>query len=98
MISILHVLLIHLRLIGTHGLYAAILSRILYLIAPSMLSSDPPFRPSTRLSPKTVKLAKEYGEYAKDPKFKTLNLSSTLEKLHAWEKKLHKEVKVMMRF
>ena len=43
-------------------------------------------------------MAKEYGVFGKDPKFETLNLSSTLGKLHMWENKLHEEVKEMIRF
>lgn len=40
-------------------------------------------------------MAKTYGgEPGKDFNFKSGNLSSTLEKLYAWEKKLYKEVKV----
>ncbi|KAM0971538.1 hypothetical protein ACFX13_019729 [Malus domestica] len=70
-----------------------VFSRILYLVAPSMLSSPPSSRPPVKLSSKTVKLAKAYqGEPGKDIK-KPGNLSSTLEKLYAWEKKLYKEVK-----
>ncbi|PON73198.1 hypothetical protein PanWU01x14_060390 [Parasponia andersonii] len=71
-----------------------IFSRILYLIAPSMLSSQPPSRPSIRISSRTMKLAKAYrGEPGKEFNLKSGNLSSTLEKLYAWEKKLYKEVK-----
>ena len=76
-------------------LNAANFSRILYLIAPSMLSSHHPSRQSIQLSSRLMKMAKEYsGESGKDSKLKSLNLSSTLEKLYAWEKKLYKEVKV----
>ena len=42
-----------------------------------------------------MKLAKAYcGEPEKELISNPLNLSSTLEKLYAWEKKLYKEVKV----
>lgn len=76
-------------------LYAVIFSRILYLVAPSMLSSQPPSGQSVRLTSKTMKMAKAYqGEPGKDFNKKSGNLSSTLEKLYAWEKKLYKEVKV----
>ncbi|KAL5559639.1 hypothetical protein UlMin_035850, partial [Ulmus minor] len=69
-----------------------IFSRIMYLVAPSLLSSEPPSRSSVRLSSRTIKLAKAYnGEPGKD--FKFGNLTSTLEKLYEWEKKLYKEVK-----
>ncbi|KAH7567912.1 hypothetical protein JRO89_XS07G0185700 [Xanthoceras sorbifolium] len=71
-----------------------IFSRILYLVAPSMLSSHPPQTYSLRLTSRTMKIAKEYsGETGKDFDMKSGNLSSTLEKLYAWEKKLYKEVK-----
>ncbi|PQP99625.1 uncharacterized protein Pyn_18153 [Prunus yedoensis var. nudiflora] len=71
-----------------------IFSRILYLVAPSMLSSQPPSGQSVRLTSKTMKMAKAYqGEPGKDFNKKSGNLSSTLEKLYAWEKKLYKEVK-----
>lgn len=71
-----------------------IFSRIRYLVAPSKFSSHPPSRVSVRLSPRTMKIAKAYyGESGKD-NMKPGNLSSTLDKLYAWEKKLYKEVKV----
>ncbi|XP_004292707.1 PREDICTED: uncharacterized protein LOC101303966 [Fragaria vesca subsp. vesca] len=71
-----------------------IFSRILCLVAPSMLSSQPPSTSSIRMSSKMIKMAKGYhGEPGKDFNLKSGNLSSTLEKLHAWEKKLYKEVR-----
>ncbi|KAF5735500.1 hypothetical protein HS088_TW15G01007 [Tripterygium wilfordii] len=74
-------------------IFKVIFSRILYSVAPSMLSSHPA-RSSLRLSSKTMKMAKAYcGEPGKDFDIKSGNLSSTLEKLYAWEKKLYKEVK-----
>ncbi|XP_060673466.1 nitrate regulatory gene2 protein-like [Ziziphus jujuba] len=76
------------------NLLKAIFTRILYLIAPSMLSSPPSSRPSIQLSSRTVKVAKAYyRESSKDFSMKYGNLSSTLEKLYVWEKKLYKEVK-----
>ena len=73
---------------------AVIISRILYLIAPSLSSSHPPSR-SVRLTSRTMKIARSYYEDSgKGIKLKPINLSSTLEKLYAWEKKLHKEIKV----
>ncbi|KAM7511090.1 hypothetical protein LguiB_009965 [Lonicera macranthoides] len=70
-----------------------IISRILYLIAPSLSSSYPPSR-SVRLTSRTMKIARSYYEdTGKGIKLKPINLSSTLEKLYAWEKKLHKEIK-----
>ncbi|KAK7817522.1 nitrate regulatory gene2 protein, partial [Quercus suber] len=71
-----------------------IFSRICYLVAPSMFSSQPPTRSSVRISKRTMKMAKAYyGESVKDFNVKPGNLSSTLDKLYAWEKKLYKEVK-----
>ncbi|XP_050205667.1 protein ROLLING AND ERECT LEAF 2-like [Mercurialis annua] len=66
-----------------------VLSRILYLV-----SSHPAIRPSVHISSKTMKMAKAYtadpeNEFDMRPR----NLSSTLEKLYAWEKKLYKEVR-----
>ena len=74
---------------------AVIFSRICYLVAPTMFSSQPPTRSSVRISKRTMKMAKAYfGESVKDFNMKPGNLSSTLDKLYAWEKKLYKEVKV----
>ncbi|XP_044480382.1 nitrate regulatory gene2 protein-like [Mangifera indica] len=78
----------------TSPLLKVIFSRIMYLVAPFMLSSHPPPRGSARLSSRTMKMAKAYcGDPRKDFDIKSANLSSTLEKLYAWEKKLYKEVK-----
>ncbi|KAK2659471.1 hypothetical protein Ddye_006004 [Dipteronia dyeriana] len=71
-----------------------IFSRILYLVAPSLLSSHPSHTSSIRLTSSTMKIAKQYcGETGKGFDMKSGNLSSTLEKLYEWEKKLYKEVK-----
>ncbi|KAL6525073.1 hypothetical protein OROMI_030666 [Orobanche minor] len=71
-----------------------ILSRILYPISPSLSSRDPPSMQSTKLASKTMKLAKAYfDDVGKDVDGKACNLSSTMDKLYAWEKKLYKEVK-----
>ncbi|KAA8546419.1 hypothetical protein F0562_002842 [Nyssa sinensis] len=76
------------------SVFKVILSRILYLIAPSMSSSHPPSRRSARLAFSTMKLAKSYyGDSGQDVNTRSSNLSSTLERLYAWEKKLYKEVK-----
>lgn len=65
------------------------------MVAPSKLPSRPPSRSSIRLSSRAMKLAKAYCEEpGKDFKTAPGNLSSTLEKLYVWEKKLYKEVKV----
>ncbi|KAJ4831960.1 hypothetical protein Tsubulata_018825 [Turnera subulata] len=70
-------------------LLQVILSRILYLV-----SSHPPEMQSVRISSRTMKMAKEYsGEPVHDFDGRPKNLSSTLEELYAWEKKLYKEVK-----
>ncbi|XP_043808822.1 nitrate regulatory gene2 protein-like [Manihot esculenta] len=66
-----------------------IFSRILYLV-----SSHPPTRPSVQISSRATKMAKAYSEEpGNDFDMKARNLSSTLEKIYAWEKKLYKEVK-----
>lgn len=68
-----------------------IFSRILQMVAPSRLPSHPT---SIQFSSREIKLARAYcGEPGKDLKTNPENLSSTLEKLYAWEKKLYKEVK-----
>ncbi|KAL2638257.1 hypothetical protein AAZV13_06G105100 [Glycine max] len=69
-----------------------IFSRILQMLAPSRLPSD---LVSIQFSSREIKLAQAYcgGEPGKDFKTNPENLSSTLEKLYAWEKKLYKEVK-----
>ncbi|XP_017981663.1 PREDICTED: uncharacterized protein LOC18592362 [Theobroma cacao] len=72
--------------------FRVIFSRILYLVAPNMLSSHPPPRSSIRITSRTMKMAKEYCQIAEQDE-KPRNLSSTLEELYAWEKKLYKEVK-----
>ncbi|XP_050363886.1 nitrate regulatory gene2 protein-like [Argentina anserina] len=64
-----------------------IFSRILCVVAP-------PSQSSIRMSSKMIKMAKGYrGEPGKDINLKSGNLSSTLEKLYAWEEKLYKEVR-----
>ncbi|XVF36938.1 hypothetical protein REPUB_Repub19eG0101900 [Reevesia pubescens] len=72
--------------------FRVIFSRILYSVAPNMLSSHPPPRSSIRITSRTMKMAKEYCQIAEQDE-KPRNLSSTLEELYAWEKKLYKEVK-----
>ena len=76
-------------------LYTVVLSRILYLRSPSSSSLYQPSTSSVRLAAKANKFAESYfGELWKDIESKPGNLSATLEKLYAWEKKLYKEVKV----
>ncbi|KAL6962167.1 hypothetical protein U1Q18_037121 [Sarracenia purpurea var. burkii] len=75
-------------------LLKVILSRILCMEAPSFSSPSPPSKQSVRLAFSTMKLAKlSYGASWNNTNLKTSNLSSTLEMLYAWEKKLYKEVK-----
>ncbi|OMO78576.1 hypothetical protein COLO4_24708 [Corchorus olitorius] len=71
---------------------SVVFSRILYLVAPNKLSSHPQPRLSVRLTSRTKKMAKEYCPVVEQDE-KHRNLSSTLEELYAWEKKLFKEVK-----
>ncbi|GFP79996.1 hypothetical protein PHJA_000143100 [Phtheirospermum japonicum] len=72
-----------------------ILSQILYLISPSLSSRDPPSMQSAKLASKTMKLAKSYfDDVGKDENSRACNLSSTMDKLYPWEKKLYKEIKV----
>ncbi|GKV37714.1 hypothetical protein SLEP1_g45709 [Rubroshorea leprosula] len=74
--------------------FRVIFSRILYLVAPNILSSHSLPRSSIRLTSRTMKLAKDYHEaYGQDLNTRQGNISATLEKLYAWEKKLYKEVK-----
>ncbi|KAG5601248.1 hypothetical protein H5410_032618 [Solanum commersonii] len=71
-----------------------LLSRILYLIVPSMPVSHTATVQSVRLAAKTRKLAKSYFEdVGQDSAVMPCNLSSTFDKLYEWEKKLYKEVK-----
>ncbi|KAF8404075.1 hypothetical protein HHK36_008952 [Tetracentron sinense] len=76
------------------ALLKVISSWILDLIAPSMFtSSHPPFRRSTQSASSTLKMAKANFGHPEDVFMKSGKLSSTLEKLYVWEKKLYKEVK-----
>ncbi|XP_017246961.1 uncharacterized protein LOC108218503 [Daucus carota subsp. sativus] len=71
------------------------LSRIMHRKAPSSASSLASSRPSVRVNSKTIKLARSYYENSeKDTNVEYGNISSILEELYAWEKKLYKEVKV----
>ena len=74
------------------------LSRIMHRKAPSSASSLASSRPSVRVNSKTIKLARSYYENSeKDTNVEYGNISSILEELYAWEKKLYKEVKVYMK-
>ncbi|KAI8551019.1 hypothetical protein RHMOL_Rhmol06G0152200 [Rhododendron molle] len=74
-------------------LLKVILSGIPCMKAHSLSSSSPPSRESVRVATSTMKLAKAYyGDSGSNSTMKS-DLSSTLEKLYEWEKKLYKEVK-----
>ncbi|KAL9173198.1 hypothetical protein ABFS82_03G097700 [Erythranthe guttata] len=76
------------------SLVKVILSRMFYLVSPSLLLWDPPPMQSANSSSDTTKSAKSYFEdVGKDVDSKACNLSSILDKLYAWETKLYKEVK-----
>ncbi|KAL1207644.1 Protein ROLLING AND ERECT LEAF 2 [Cardamine amara subsp. amara] len=70
-----------------------IFSRIMYRVAPSSASSRFQPQPSVRLTSRILKIAKSYNGQDVREGLTTGNLSSTLEQLYAWEKKLYKEVK-----
>lgn len=77
-------------------LCSELLSRILYLIVPSMSVSHTAMVQPLRLAAKTRKLAKSYfGDVGQAITEMPCNLSATLDELYEWEKKLYKEVKVM---
>lgn len=70
-------------------------SRLVSLAVPFALSSQhPAFVHSSRSAAKKMKSAKVVCENYKDVDRKSDHLSSTLEKLHVWEKKLYEEVKL----
>ncbi|OVA07931.1 protein of unknown function DUF632 [Macleaya cordata] len=79
---------------STSTVLKVISSRILNLVAPSMLThSHQQSRRSRPAAASIMKMAKaKYGE-SEEFRMKSGNLSSTLERLYAWEKKLYKEVK-----
>ena len=82
-----------LKLIHT---FTVMMSRILYLIHPSTTLWDSPSKESAKLASSTMKMAKSYFEdVGNDVNSMACNLSSTMDKLYAWEKKLCKEVKVI---
>ncbi|GER37735.1 hypothetical protein STAS_14152 [Striga asiatica] len=83
------------RILEEDGVQTIIRSRMLYSLSPSLSSRDPPSLESARLASKTMKLAKSYfDDVGQNVDTKACNLSSTLDKLYAWEKKLYKEVKL----
>lgn len=79
----------------TDHILAVILSRILDPVVPPVRpSSQPSFTSSQHPASRSLKVKKAdraaWGNMDIDPG----KLSSTLEKLYIWEKKLHKNVKV----
>ncbi|KAK6131090.1 hypothetical protein DH2020_035166 [Rehmannia glutinosa] len=74
------------------GFLRVILSRILYLITPLLKLRGSSSMQSVKSASTSKKSAKSYFEdVGKDVNATVYNLSSTLDKLYAWEKKLHKE-------
>ncbi|KAK9167497.1 hypothetical protein Scep_002688 [Stephania cephalantha] len=72
-------------------------SWIVNLIAPlALTSSRPPPRQSQLAAMRAMKRAKVQYGYSEDFIMRSCNLSATLERLYAWEKKLYKEVKVIL--
>ncbi|KZV33025.1 hypothetical protein F511_03291 [Dorcoceras hygrometricum] len=73
------------------GLLKVILSRV---SCHSTHSAPSPSAQSVKLASRSIKLAKSYFEdVGKDEDKSSCNLSSTLDKLYVWERKLYKEVK-----
>lgn len=74
--------------------FKVLFSRILYYLVPSMSSSRHASRRSPQSAFNTMGTAKAYNDdLSKGFNMKRNSLSSTLEKLYVWEKKLYKEVK-----
>ncbi|KAL6563415.1 hypothetical protein OROGR_002374 [Orobanche gracilis] len=70
------------------------MSRLMHLIDLSTSLWDSPSKQSAKLAFSTMKMAKSYfDDVGNDVNVKASNLSSTLDKLYAWEKKLYKDVK-----
>lgn len=70
--------------------FRVIFSRVLHLMAPNVSSSHPLPGSTVSLSSRTMEMAKDCCE--QDRGTRQENMSSTLEKIYAWEKKLYKEV------
>ncbi|KAJ4965478.1 hypothetical protein NE237_017327 [Protea cynaroides] len=70
-------------------------SKMLHAIAPSMsvVSSQPSTSKSSRPSSSTEKSGPAYLDFDHDTGTRSIHLSSTLQKLYIWEKKLYDEVK-----
>lgn len=61
-----------------------------------LTSSRPSFKHSRRSAASTIRSRSSNGISEKHMGMKSGNLSSTMEKLYVWEKKLCKEVKVQL--
>ncbi|KAL0365891.1 UNVERIFIED_CONTAM: Nitrate regulatoryprotein [Sesamum radiatum] len=77
---------------SSYGKEVAMMLEMLYLISPSPTLRESRSTQYVKLASRTMKLAKSYfGDVGEDASARVYNLSSTLEKLCAWEKKLYKE-------
>lgn len=75
------------------GIFSATASKMLHVVTPSLslVSSQPSTSKTDSSADNTDPAFLDFNEeLAKKPR----NLSSTLQKLHLWEKKLYNEVKV----
>ncbi|KAJ6682682.1 hypothetical protein OIU74_020840 [Salix koriyanagi] len=79
----------------TGAKFKVLVSRLVSLAVPFAMSSQhPAFVQSSRSASKKMKSSKVVCENYKEVDRKSYHLSSTLEKLSVWEKKLYEEVKV----
>ncbi|KAG5245119.1 nitrate regulatory gene2 protein [Salix suchowensis] len=79
----------------TGAKFKVLVSRLVSLAVPFAMSSQhPSFVQSSRSASKKMKSSKVVCENYKEVDRKSCHLSSTLEKLRVWEKKLYEEVKV----
>ncbi|KAJ6353738.1 hypothetical protein OIU76_002708 [Salix suchowensis] len=79
----------------TGAKFKVLVSRLVSLAVPFAMSSQhPAFVQSSRSASKKMKSSKVVCENYKEVDRKSCHLSSTLEKLRVWEKKLYEEVKV----
>lgn len=71
-------------------------SKMLHVVTPSLsvVSSQPSTSKSAESSSAADKAGPAFLDIDEDMATRTRNLSSTLHKLHLWEKKLYHEVKV----
>ncbi|KAF9681835.1 hypothetical protein SADUNF_Sadunf05G0043900 [Salix dunnii] len=79
----------------TGAKFKVLVSRLVSLAVPfAMPSQHPAFVQSSRSASKKMKSSKVVCENYKEVERKSCHLSSTLEKLRVWEKKLYEEVKL----